>query len=295
MRLRDSHYPYVLTTIFFFACAIVLTRTGLRSFSPFPMATLRFIIASLTLAPIMLHQKMNLPKGKDWLWFIASGMCGFFLYSLVFNTGCVSVTAATSSIVIATVPVMTAALASLIWKEKLSALQWVSIVIEFFGVVLLCSMSDSFTWGGGLFWLLVGAVLLSCYNLLQRKLTRTYPALLCSALSIFLGTIPLLIFVPGAMEELKTATGAAIWSVVILGVFSTAVAYVCWTIAFQKAKMTTQVSNFMFLTPFVTALLGFFIAGETIEPSALLGGGVVLLGLALFLFGPKLLVKEKQN
>ncbi|WP_207706694.1 DMT family transporter [Acetobacterium tundrae] len=53
--------------------------------------------------------------------------------------------------------------------------------------------------------------------------------------------------------------------VLILGVFSSAIAYVAWTKALSVAEKTSQVSNNMFLTPFLTSVLGFLIAGEIPE------------------------------
>lgn len=44
----------------------------------------------------------------------------------------------------------------------------------------------------------------------------------------------------------------------------------------------------MFITPFLTSLLGFIIACEVPEPSTLVGGGMILLGIFIFNFGGKL-------
>jgi drug/metabolite transporter (DMT)-like permease len=76
--------------------------------------------------------------------------------------------------------------------------------------------------------------------------------------------------------------------VAVLGVFSSAIAYVAWSRAFALATSTSSVSNYMFVTPFLTGLLGFLIAGEKIELSIVIGGVVILLGLVIFNFGDKL-------
>ncbi|MPN49432.1 hypothetical protein SDC9_197053 [bioreactor metagenome] len=74
----------------------------------------------------------------------------------------------------------------------------------------------------------------------------------------------------------------------VLGVFSSAVAYGAWAQAFKKAKKASQVSNYMFITPFLTALLGFAIAGERLDLPTIAGGAVILIGVLIFNFGEKI-------
>ena len=74
----------------------------------------------------------------------------------------------------------------------------------------------------------------------------------------------------------------------VLGIGSSALAYVSWTKAYAKAKKTSDVSNYMFLTPFLTSFLGFFIAGEVPDRATLIGGAVILTGVLIFNFGEKL-------
>jgi drug/metabolite transporter (DMT)-like permease len=70
--------------------------------------------------------------------------------------------------------------------------------------------------------------------------------------------------------------------ILILGVFSSTVAFIAWSKAFAKAKDTSSVSNYMFVTPFLASVLGVVIGGETIAPSTVLGGLIILAGLLLF-------------
>lgn len=287
MNEKSSFHIYAIITIIFWSLAYVLTKLALQYFTPFSLGFLRYFIASCTLLIIARFTRMKPPHVKDLPYFILAGALGFFIYMITFNLGQKTVTASTASIVISTVPVLTALLSRFVDKEKLSFLQWLAIAIEFIGVAVLTLMHGFVSINIGLLWLFLAALALSLYNLLQRKLTKKYTALQASAYSIFFGTLLLAVFLPASAREVFNVPVIQWVYLLILGVFSSAVAYVAWSRAFAKAKRTSQVSNYMFITPFLASLFGFLLAGELPESSTLIGGGIILLGVFIFNFGEK--------
>ena len=287
MKWKDSYHPYAMTTIVFWSLAFVFTRLALRYFTPFSLGFLRYFIASLTLTAVAFATKMQLPKKRDLPLFLVSGALGFFLYMIVFNMGSQAVTAATGSVIMATVPVMTALFARIMYKERLSSIQWLAIPVEFAGILVLVLRNGGLTVNTGTLWLLLAAVALSSYNLLQRRLTKTYSALQASTFSIFSGTLMLCIFALPAISELRQAPAIQFFYIAVLGIFSSAIAYVAWSKAFSKAETATQVSNYMFLTPLLTSLLGFLLANEYPDAQTVIGGAVILSGVLLFHYGGK--------
>ena len=292
MKFKNSFHPYAMVTIVFWSLAYVLTRLTLQFFSAFSLGFLRYFVASGALLVIAAMTKMQLPRKQDIPWFLVSGGIGFFFYMIAFNQGQATVTAATGSVVIATVPVITALFARFVYGEKLMRFQWCAIAVEFVGVAVLTLMNSTFSVNTGLLWLLSAALALSIYNLLQRKLTKTYTALQASAYSILFGTCMLGVFAPTAIREVSQAPAIQYFYLAVLGICSSAIAYVSWAKAFSKAKKTSQVSNYMFVTPFLTSILGFLLAGEVPDQATLVGGGIILLGVFLFNFGGRFL-KER--
>lgn len=274
-----------MVTIVFWSLAYVLTRLTLQYFSAFSLGFLRYLVASCGLLVMAVGTKMKLPRKKDIPWFLAAGGIGFFFYMIAFNQGQATVTAATGSVVIATVPLITALFARFVYGEKLMTFQWAAIGIELIGVVVLTLLNSTFSVNTGLLWLLLAALALSIYNLLQRKLTRHYTALQTSTYSILVGTCMLGIFVPSAFTEAARAPAIQYLYLAVLGIGSSAVAYVSWAKAFSKAGKTPQVSNYMFVTPFLTSILGFLLAGEVPDKATLIGGSIILAGVMLFNFG----------
>ena len=294
MIKRAGFHPYAIATILFWSLAYVLTRLALQYFSALSLGFLRYLFASCSLLIIALATKMKLPRRADLQWIMLSGVTGFFLYMIAFNLGQKTVSASTGSVVLSTVPVITALFARFLYQEKLRTYQWVAIAIEFLGVAVLALMKGVFSVNLGLLWLLVAALALSAYNLIQRRLIRTCSSFQSATYSIFFGTLLLSVFAPISAREISSAPGIQFVYLAILGVFSSALAYAAWAKAFSLAKQTSQVSNYMFFTPFLTSLLGFVLAGEVPDGATLLGGGIILLGVFLFNFGGRFFKAQQR-
>lgn len=295
MKIKESYHTYAIITILCWSLSYVLTRLSSQYFSAFSLGFLRYAFASAALIFIALVAKIKLPDKRDLGWFLLAGFLGFFLYVIVFNLGCKVVSSGTSSVIIATVPMMTALLARFIYKEKLSIIKWAASVVEFSGVVVLTLLDTAFSFNSGLAWLIAASLLLSVYNLLQRRITKKYSGLQASAYGIFFGTLMLAVFMPNALTQAKTAPPSVFVYIAILGVFSSALAYAAWAQAFKKAGNASSVSNYMFVTPFLASLMGFVLAGEKLDEPTLIGGGIILLGLFIFNFGEKLFTKKHEE
>ncbi|CUX27435.1 DMT family transporter [Clostridium sp. C105KSO13] len=282
MKIFKSFHIYALTTTIFWSLAYVLTRLNLEHFSAYSVGFLRYIFATIPLLAICAVRKVHLPQKKDIGWFIASGTTGFFLFIIAYNVGASSVTAATSSVIIASVPVITAVLSALLLHEKLRIHQWLATAIEFIGILIITMYGAVLSANIGVLWLVLAALVLSCYNLIQKRLTHTYSALQATAFSIFIGTALLSIFAPEAIGQFSTAPLEQMIYILILAVFCSALAYITWSKAFEKAERTSQVSNYMFFTPFLTGIMEFIFIGEVPDSSIWLGGALIIIGAVIF-------------
>lgn len=87
----------------------------------------------------------------------------------------------------------------------------------------------------------------------------------------------LLIAGPGFQWHGWAGLGAGIY----VGLFEMGIAFVLWQLAVHKVSRTAKVSNLIFLSPPVSLLLLFFIVGEPILASTLVGLLLILGGLGL--------------
>lgn len=242
----------------------------------------RYIVASIFLLVIVLIKKIPPPDKKDFLWFFLSGAMGFTIYVITFNLGAQTVSVATSSIIIATTPVLTALAASFIFREKINKKEWLAIVIEFIGVIVICAFEGILTFNLGILWILVAALSFSIYNIVLRKLKGKYTPIQITAYSIFAGTLLLLLFLPKVFHELKYSVWQANASVIIMGVFCSGIGYLLWSKALALAKRTSEVTNYLFLSPLLTTMLGVFTLWEIPNLSTWLGGAIIMIGMILF-------------
>ncbi|MDR3280392.1 MAG: DMT family transporter [Synergistaceae bacterium] len=282
MKYKGGYHVYAVVTILCWSLAYVYTRAALTHFSAYSLGFLRYILASFILIIVAAVKKIRPPAARDIWKFVSSGAVGFFLYMITFNKGSATETAATGSVIVATAPVITAIMSAILYKEKLCLSQWAAISIEFAGILVLMLHNGVMSMGRGIPWLIVAAFSLGTFNLQQRYLTKTYTGLQSSIYSIFAGTLMLAMFAPGALRELGTSSAGSLGSVVLLGVFSSAIAYVTWSIALERAPETASVSNYMFLTPFVSSLLGFLVLSEIPDLGTVIGGAMILSGVFIF-------------
>ncbi|MGA9518887.1 MAG: DMT family transporter [Trichococcus sp.] len=134
----------------------------------------------------------------------------------------------------------------------------------------------------GVFWMFGAAVCISGYNLLQRSLLKNYSALQSTAYSVLAGTLFLLWYLPDATVQFGNAPLQQLLVMIFLGVFPSALAYMLWAKALMIAQKTSDVTNYMFVTPLLAALMGFLIMGEIPTLATCIGGSMIFAGLLLF-------------
>lgn len=273
-------------TIIFWAISLPFSKMALVDLDPLPLAGVRYLGASIFL--LFLLPKMRKPEIKDLGWFFLSGCAGFSVYMVFFNTGVSTLTSATTSVLLGISPASTALLAQYFYKETLKTYQWVAMTICFTGVAVLTVLEHGFEGGSGIFWMLAAVACISFYNILQRKITKTYTAMEATTYSIFMSMLILGFFVPEGVKQLVDAPMIQWFNVLYLSLGASVCGYMLWSKALSMTKNTSTVTNYMFLNPFMSTIAGFLILHETITQGTLTGGLIILFGLAIFNFGGKI-------
>jgi len=275
-------YGAAMLATFLWASAFPATRYALEYYSPVSLMVMRFGAASITLIIVGILKKIRLPKLKDLPLFAASGLSGVFLYSYLFNTGSVSVSAGVSSFIIASSPIFTLVLTRLLLKEIVKPICWIGVLISFVGLaVVTLTQTTEFSFDIGVILIICAAISSGIYSTVMRILTKSYNALEATTYTIVAGTLGTLLFLPTAIGEMPYSILTVNLIVVFMGVFPAALAYLAWSYALSKAKKTAHVTVFSYLIPLISALLAYLWLGETLSIFTFIGGLVIIAGMLM--------------
>lgn len=275
----------------FYGISFPATRVALIDYNPVSIITLRLLISSIVLMilNISMYKRSAVPLKKDFPIFLLIAVFQPFLYFLLETYGLTSVSAAVSSLIIATIPVFTPLISRFFIREKLTIFNYIGLILSFTGVVLLVAFSDSsdsniagknFTITG--LFLLFGAVLAAVlYTIIVKKLPHTYSALTITAVQNTLGLflfLPIFIVVDYKDFIAVVPKTDTIISIVFLAIFASSLAFIFLNFGIKKLG-PSKANGFVNLVPVVTAIVSFLFFNELFTVYKILGMVVVLLGV----------------
>ena len=281
MRLDSRIIIAIGITILLWASSFAAVRASLQAFTPGHIALFRFLIASILLAVSALVTHTKLPALKDIPVIFLLGFLGVFAFHTAQNYGQVTVTAGSAGMIISSVPIFTAILATIFLGEKLKLWGWLSIFISFLGVSLIAfGEREGVKFDFGVIFLLLAAIVAAIYFVLQKPYLIRYTALQLVTYMIWAGTLLLLVFTPGLIEEVANAPIEATIATIYLGIFPSAVAYVTWSYALSRAPVSI-VASFLYLQPVFAVIIAWIWLNEIPALISMIGGVVTILGVFL--------------
>ena len=254
---------------------------GPDGYGPGELALLRFGTASTVLALYALTRRMRLPERSELPLIGLTGFLGISVYHVALNFGEMTVQAGAASLLISAAPVFTALLSVAVLKERLTGIGWLGILLAFAGVALIAlSGGRGLHFTPGALLILLAATVAAVYSILSKQLLRRHAALEFTCYSIWAGTLPLLVFLPGLLRRLPVAAPPATFAVIYLGIFPAAIAYVLWNYALARMP-ASLLSSFLYLSPVLASLIAWVWLGEVPTLLTLVGGAIAILGVIL--------------
>ncbi|MBA3883452.1 MAG: EamA family transporter [Chthoniobacterales bacterium] len=268
-------------TLLLWASAFAGIRAALRDYSPAHLALGRFLVASSILAVVAVWKQTRFPDWRDTPRIILTGFVGITLYHIALNFGEMTVSAGAASFIVNTVPIFTTLLSIVFLNERVRLLGWLGMLVSFSGVCLIAlGETDQLHFDKGAFAILAAAVCQSLYFVLQKPLLRKYSVLSVVCYAIWAGTISLIVFLPGLAAQVRFAPLPSTLAIVYLGVFPSAIAYLCWSHGLSKMG-ASKASSFLFIVPVVAIVIAFIWLHEIPSWLSLVGGAIALAGVAI--------------
>lgn len=259
---------------------------------PLLSASIRFLLASLTLAGFLLFSRATLvrPSLRQFLHLILLGFFGIFLYNICFFYGLHYISASRASLIVALNPAAIALMSYVLLKEELPLGKILGILLCLAGAALVIVSRDASVLEGGTSAWMGDALLLGCvaswvvYSVFSRNLAQAIGPLHTVTYSIWLGSLMLgwatLVISPADLLALPSITLPQFLSLLYLGAIGSAVAYIWYYSGIQQIGATRS-GAFIALNPLTAVCLGAVLLGESLTTLICIGGVLVVLGIFL--------------
>ena len=171
----------------------------------------------------------------------------------------------------------------LIAREKLNLTKLAGTLLAVAGVAIVIGLPEKAPALLPAAMIILGAFCWSLGQVLARKLGRDTGVGLLKANAY--GSIPqlalaTLLFEHGLWASVQSA-GPVEWSMLaFVGVVGFYLAYMCWFTLLKQCRMD-EAAPFILLMPVVGIITAYFVLGETISAAQIIGGAVILVGLAV--------------
>jgi drug/metabolite transporter (DMT)-like permease len=282
-------YLKLLLTAIFWGGTFISGRMLADSVAPFSAAFFRFLFATLCLYAVVVVQQGKIPRLEkhQLLPVVLLGLTGVLAYNVLFFSGLKLVPAGRASIIIANNPIVISVLSAFFYKEPLSPIKAVGILISVSGAVFAISSGDPLALlaggigRGDLF--IFGCVLSwSTYSLLGKRVMRDLSPLTAVSHSAGIGVLALLI--PAYMEGMISAVpGYSLvdWgNLAYLGLFGTVLGFV-WYYEGIRVIGPSRASLFINFVPISAICLAHIILQEPLTFSLLVGAILVVAGVTM--------------
>lgn len=270
--------------ILFWASGFISAKYGFPYAEPFTFLSLRFAIALAVLLPMMWFWRARWPATRA---LFAHVVVAGFLVQTVYLIGVFygiwhGISTGVIALLVGVQPLITGALAGPVLGETVTRRQWTGLALGFTGLSMVVVEGIDFSESGAT------GVAFGAFALAGITAGTLYQKRFCAAVDIrtavtiqngtsliVIGILAAL-FETGRIDWTPDFLFALIWSAIALSVIAIALYYLL-----VRHGDAARVTSLLYLSPPTTAIMGWFIFGETFPPLALAGLAIAVLGVAL--------------
>lgn len=282
----------------FWGCGFFFGKIALAEMSFAHMVLYRFLFAMIPLLPLLVTHRPGLTT-KEWGTLALSSFLGIPIQFLIQFYGLSLTTVSHAALMVGTMPVILAVGATLFAHERLDAIGWIALAGSTTGAALIALGRHATGIGqpslkGDLMVVLSLAIALF-WILLNKRLMDRHSPIIVTAYGTLLGTLMLLVWVPlryGAPPVSHVSTKAWL-ALAASGVLCTATTTLLWNWGMTQVP-ASQAGVLLNMEPLMGSLLGVFVLGEHLGPTAWTGGCLILAAAITLTTRSKAHVPEHQ-
>ena len=293
-RQKQLAIAALLLTMVFWGSAAVFLRTLALALSPENSLALRYAILSvINLGGLAMLGTWRIPRA-DWGRFLFAGVVGMAGYNHFVNAGFALVPAGVGAIVTMVEPLMIAVLAWALLREPLSKFIFIGVALAIVGALVLfwqdvTAAREATVPLRGILYLLCCCICWAIYTIAAKPLLLKYDSFTVTAVTMVIAAPILIGMASEPLTSLAARLDARQWAelfylVIPNGILGT----LLWNYG-SKYLAGAVTGTFLYLIPVIAVTSGALILAEPVTLNIVMGGALMLAGVAAAQFGPRLL------
>ena len=283
---QNKAYIFAGIVIFFWSTVATAFKLALVYLEPIQLVLYSTFFSVIVLFLItMMQDKLKLIKNFSKPDLMLCAFLGFLnpcLYYILLFKGYDILPAQEAMVINFSWPIMIIILSIPILKQKIDIKTFLAIIICYLGVVVIASKGDvlsmHFESPLGVGYILITTVVWSLFWLLNTKNTNDS---VVSLFLIFLFSLPYIFLIAVLNDDLVIPSARGLIGSAYIGLFEMGVSVVLWQLALKTSTTVSRVASLVFVTPFLSLLVLYFVLKEAILPSTIIGVILICLGLIL--------------
>lgn len=282
------HWALLACLVLIWGTTYIGLKIALTGFGPLTVIAARLILASVVLLAIAAAAGTRLPRGaRAWGWMLWLAMLGNCLPFYFITWGTQHIDSSLAGILVAVMPLAVLVLAHFaLDTERITPPKAAGFLLGFLGVAVLLGPELPAVGGSGgqllagQLAVLLGALLYAANAVSARRMPPLDP-IAVSLATLLIASVVMVAAALVVREPIpESPPAAAVWAVVWMGVFPTAVATIAY---FELIRIAgpTFMSLTNYLTPGIGVVLSIAVLGEQPGWEAYVGLALILAGVAL--------------
>ncbi|MBN2621536.1 DMT family transporter [candidate division WOR-3 bacterium] len=285
MTDQRKAYLYAFAVVAIWSTVSSAFKLSLRYVNPLQLLFIASLYSTAFLFILVLAQRkwrlFAAQTARDLLRSCILGLLNPFLYYIVLFKAYDLLRAQEAQALNQTWAIVLPLLSIVILKQKIRLLSFIALALSFAGVLLISSQGNIAGWQfhnlPGIFLALGSAWIWALYWLFSLKDSRDTTIKLFS--SFLFGTLFIVLAATLSKQPLPGVAG--IVGGCYVGMFEMGLTFVLWLHALRLSRSTAQISNLVYLVPFLALIVIRLTTGEQILVSTIIGLALIIIGIVL--------------